>query len=89
MNVPDFATALYMYCQATRATVTRWTTSPERNAREGGSPRSAHLVGLAARLEYDTPYHGPDREQLAASFGLELHPIGDTDQIQPRNWDTL
>lgn len=86
MNIMSFAAAVQHYCDKTRASVTEWISSPQRNVRLGRDADSPHLRGLAVVVTYDEPDHGDERAALAVALGLELEPTPDGDRLQPFGW---
>ena len=83
MDTIRFAAALIAYCYATRASVTSWGRTAQRNAAVGGHENSWHLVFLAADVVYDVPVPEDKARLLAGRHGLRLVREGDHDHLQP------
>jgi len=85
MTPLDFAAVLMAYCTSTRASVTSWGRSPERNASVGGHTHSYHQVWLGGDVGYapnPTPPLATARKR-ASQLGLRLVREGDHDHLQP------
>lgn len=85
MTIPEFCSAVFAYCHETRASVTSWIRSPERNALVGGLPQSLHLTGFAMDVAYRPNPVPPlmERRRIGRELGLYVYPEGDHDHLRP------
>jgi hypothetical protein len=86
MTVAEFWGQVAAYRRAVAGSVTSGGRSPNRNARVGGKPNSAHLLDLGADVIHDGLTSGPARETLARGLGLRLIVEDDHDHLQPLDW---
>ncbi len=82
----EFADAVDAYCNVLAASTTSGKRTARHNALVGGVAHSAHIVGLAVDIVYDTP--PPKEERWAWAERLELRLIveDDHDHLQPLDW---
>lgn len=82
-----FLHSALLYCVATGASETSGFRTPEHNRKVGGKPDSPHVAALGRDVVYDDARHDQQaRDEIAATFGLELIHEGDHDHLQPRGW---
>mgnify|MGYP005815357511 CR=1 FL=1 len=86
MTPSDFADSLRAYCGWSRASVTSYVRSPERNKLVGGAVDSRHLIALAADVSYH-PNVAPrlaTAKRQALKLGMTLIREDDHDHLQAR-----
>ena len=74
MTPTEFADAIRAYCSWSRASISSWGRSPERNAQVGGNVESRHLIWLAADVVY-APNPLPElavATRMAKKLGITL-----------------
>jgi len=86
MTRGEFAEAFYTYCVLTSASQTSGIRTPRHNRSETGVAHSAHLVGLAGDVTYDTTPTPEERREWATRLGLWLKIEGTHDHLQPLEW---
>lgn len=86
MNVVSFALNAMTYCMRTRASVTRWGSTPAHQAQLDAKVKySPHVFWLAVDVVYDGA-PPDDGEIIAARLGLWLERKPDHDHLQPLEW---
>ena len=85
MTLPEFAIAIIQYCAATKASVTSWYRTAQRNREVGGKATSSHLTAMATDLKYDTrqPPKIEVAQAIAKKLGLYVHRESDHDHVRP------
>lgn len=71
MNVACFAFLISTLVRMYPASVTRWFSTPERNAKVGGLPESLHQIGLAVDLVFTRDVDRVSFTTAATRLGLQ------------------